>query len=1387
MNVQQGIHTSCSLHWACPKSVSWAAILCAVLLTHWPNAGITQTRNMAGTFYPTAYHHYSVSDGLPAGCIQQAIVDAAGRIQFSICGFMDGSFPSPIYQFDGNGASPVRLDLGHKVIAFLPKGVDDTGRLFGEFRFREAQTNYQKAMFIYDPANQSTRILEETRFGNEKLDDLCFFEGAYFMLTSLDSVGRIYRMADQGKPQLLRKFMLPSTPPDDLVSHNCLGITSHDFWIANRSRIIQISKGSDKIIVHPVRRIDNDIYSSISTGKDGSVWIGMSDLSVMKWEPSSRTMIQCPGLPEGWRPEELTLNDLSFDQKGNVVVLYQRRSSEIHASLFTPEGRTYDYSRIFQLSGEINRYSRLYGQDFTRSAILSSNGFFYVDVTEGKLIQAVPSIENPRSIVESSTGQLLIAESAKGIHILDGEYKQFVRKLCTKDIIANDKEWAQQGDGTLWACSGPVVDSGKISILVHYDPVGQACDTLDTGVNINQLGVSPEGVVYFLAEQHLYAYKPDSRQLDLVSTFQIPGNPTHVFAGNQRTIWITTSDGLFRVDLISSSIRRITFDFPTSPLFQRIHEDSQGRLWIGTMNMGILLYDPSSGRTRVIDKKKGLLNNTVPSILEDEDGVIWAGTFDGINLIDQNGTVIGKLTEADGLTNNECNRWSQRRLKDGRLAFGAVKGINIIDPNRWKAHYQSRVKPIITLTSVVSNDPNNANRIIDHLDTYLAGERIRLSARNRSIQLGFSLSDYASPELCNYAYKLDLPGEDWRLLGSERSLSLLSLPAGTYNILVRGADRYGRWTEDDIVIPVFADRFVYQKWWFYLLLAMPFLAGGLLWIYRQRQEKKMLEAEVLKRTATIREQSEKLREMDHLKSQLYTNITHEFRTPLTVIMGMAEEIRTHTEEEQTRHHTEVVRRNSAHLLNLVNQMLSLRKLESGTMPLQPVRDDIIRFLRYLMDSFRSLASIKRIAMHFDPPRKELTCDFDPEKMRQIISNLLSNAIKFTPEHGTITLSIEQGGDEENPLVCIGIRDTGIGIPEDKLPYIFERFYQVDNSSTRRGEGTGIGLTLSYELARLMQGSLTVISQVGQGTSFVLTFPFSNTAMHEDARTWTDGLMVQSSADAPSSLPVPGQGTTSSDKPTILLVEDHEDVIHYLVRCLDSDFHLQVARDGEQGIARAIELIPDLIISDVMMPQKDGFELCQTLKERKETSHIPIILLTAKADVESRITGLRRGADAYLAKPFHKEELLVRAMQLIQGRKRLQERYRDIPASPIPTTDDPYLQVEDAFIIQFRETVESDMGNDQLDADTLAVRMDLSRSQLHRKLKALTGKTTMELVKEIRLARACELLKDPDMTISEIAYAVGFRYPETFTRAFQETYSSTPSDWRKHPDKTTHPG
>lgn len=517
---------------------------------------------------------------------------------------------------------------------------------------------------------------------------------------------------------------------------------------------------------------------------------------------------------------------------------------------------------------------------------------------------------------------------------------------------------------------------------------------------------------------------------------------------------------------------------------------------------------------------------------------------------------------------------------------------------------------------------------------------------------------------------------------------------------------------------------------------------------------------IIARTKEAGLKAKHLQELDLLKSKLYANITHEFRTPLTLIRGNAEEITDQHSGEATEKANSIIR-SADKILFLVNQMLNLSKIEEGNVSMHYIQSDLVAFARLITGSFQGYADFKKVRLHFETQPARLIMDFEREKLEESLANLLSNAIKFTPEDGDIfvILRLMSFGKSSQRKVEISVRDTGIGIPEDKLDKIFIRFYRVEDNRFPGREGTGIGLTLVNEYIKLMKGSIRVESSPGKGSEFIVTLPVTNNAEIEEFATGEDKV-TQKIAET-------GTGHQADEDisahPILLIIEDNAELTDYLIRLLGNEYRVLTAEDGIRGIELAIEHIPDIILSDVMMPGKDGYQVCRELKNNFLTSHIPIVFLTARADTGSKITGLRQGADAWLTKPFNRKELMICLHNLLVQREVLRLKYT---ASTFGSTAD---QKEPGLNERFLESVEryleENYRNDRYGIDDLRADLGVSRIQLHRKLTALTGLSASNFIRNFRLQKAKKLVLESDMHVSDIAYEVGFRDANYFSRSF----------------------
>ena len=507
----------------------------------------------------------------------------------------------------------------------------------------------------------------------------------------------------------------------------------------------------------------------------------------------------------------------------------------------------------------------------------------------------------------------------------------------------------------------------------------------------------------------------------------------------------------------------------------------------------------------------------------------------------------------------------------------------------------------------------------------------------------------------------------------------------------------------------------------------------------------------------------RIEELEKFKSGLYTNLTHEFRTPLTVIMGMIDQSREDLNNgnlEDIYEYLEIVSRNSNELLNLINQMLDLAKLENRSLVIHPEQMDLVNFVESVVLTYQPYADRKNIVLSMHSDTDYLEMDLDEDRMLSIIQNLISNAIKFTPEGGSVNVRILTRGLKE---VAIRVEDSGIGIAKEHLVLIFDRFYQVDSVDANMGVGTGIGLALTRELIEVMHGSIHVNSEVGLGSQFEIRLPISRNAPKKVMEVRPKKILKH-----------PGEVTPgSSAKPLLMIVEDHEDVQKYLAAILSESYRIEKAYDGLEGYQKALSMIPDMIISDIMMPKMDGSTMIHKLKEDPRTDHIPIIVLTAKADKKDKIEGLRKGADAYVTKPFEREELLVRLKGLLDIRKKLQSKYRQFALVDHKDLDG----IEGNFIVKINAVIEENLLNQNFGVEDLAHGVYMSRMQLHRKLKAIADRSASNYIRSYRLNKAKRLLKDLANNISDVAYDVGFSDPNYFSKSFHKEFGITPSEYR----------
>ncbi|MCB9339388.1 MAG: response regulator [Lewinellaceae bacterium] len=830
-----------------------------------------------------------------------------------------------------------------------------------------------------------------------------------------------------------------------------------------------------------------------------------------------------------------------------------------------------------------------------------------------------------------------------------------------------------------------------------------------------------------------------------------------------------------------------------------IEEDATGMLWLGTILQGLVKFDPVSGTIiKQYRQGDGLANSSVQDIEIDKENNLWLRTEFGLSKFYPKTETFENFTVEDGLLTNRANGTQLAfQTADGNIFLAtptqtSESDLIFFSPNAVK---DNPYPPKLAFTNFKLFNKNLGIGGDSPLKQHISRtDKIRLAYEQNDFTIAFAALHFNRPNENEYAYKLEPIDKGWRNIGTQNNVTLRGLDPGNYVFSVKAANYDGVWNEEGISLKIKVLSPWYRTWWAFLLYALAF--GTLLFFLRRYQINRLLE----------RANNERIKELDALKTKLYTNITHEFRTPLTVIMGMADQLDEEAGQpaanlpEKVKERCRFILRNAGNLLRLVNQMLDLSKLDSGKLNIKWEHGDVVIFLQYLSESFLSFAETKNIKLTFYPEIKYLEMDYDREKMQHIVSNLLTNAIKYTPKGGKIVFhvsTLKPNGVSVEALIPEGVEeflqikvsDSGVGIPARHLPHIFDRFYQVDDSKAAQAGGTGIGLTLTKELVELMGGNISVTSDEGRGSQFTVQLPIEKRPASQPAGAENLKPALQYFDPAVPAELMGGETkfVDDADHPLLLIIEDNPDVATYIRTCLENQYTVLWSENGQLGIEKAIEAVPDIIISDVMMPEKDGYEVTQFLKNDERTSHIPIILLTAKADTESRITGLERGADAYLAKPFDKKELLVRVEKLIELRRILQARYNGneafsfSPSMEVEKTglpEDKTIEIESAFLKKINAVLEQHLSDAEFEVPDLCKAVQLSQSQLYRKIKALTDRSTSSYIRVYRLHKGRELLQTTDLNISEVAYQVGFTDPAYFSRTFSEEFGVAPNELRK---------
>ena len=877
-------------------------------------------------------------------------------------------------------------------------------------------------------------------------------------------------------------------------------------------------------------------------------------------------------------------------------------------------------------------------------------------------------------------------------------------------------------------------------------------------------------------------------------------------------IWIGTADGLNMIEANQASAENPEFNVfknlkndPSSlshNYILDIYESSIGELWVGTFGGGLnkltLIKAPNTAYFTRYMEKDGLSNNSVKSIEEDFEGNLWIATNRGLSKFNPREESFQNYSSNDGLQASEFSEVASTQRASGELLFGGVNGFNAFYPENIQSD-DSPPEVLFTKLQVHNQEVHPGEKIKGRVilsKVISATDEITLKYSQNDFSIEFAALHYSSPKQNQYAYKLEGYHQDWITVSADkRHATFTNLRHGRYTLLVRASNGDGIWTPQPAELKIRIKPPLWLTWYAFVFYGLLIL-GALLWFRRYTvisiHEKHKLVLEHMER--------EKLEELNQMKLSFFTNISHELRTPLTLIINPLEYIlekgKTVSQEKlQQQYH--YMYKNAKYLLRLVNQLLDFRKLDRGSLNLRVGKGDLVDFIKETTEPFQFLASKKDIHFHIAGADSHIYTFFDPDVVEKVMYNLLSNAFKFTPEDGHVVVNILERDMEvksiSGPFVEIRVKDDGPGISKKRVKKIFERFYK-EGAKKENKDGAGIGLAYSKSLVELHHGTINLESVKGEGACFVVRLPMNKNAylnseidqqQLENFKATSDPLEYM--------IPEPVSKVTTSamgmdleerekELPLLLFVDDNTDIRRFIKDGFQHDFRIITAEDGEKGYEIAVSSLPDIIVSDIMMPNMNGIELCETLKTNSLTSHIPIILLTAKSTAEDELKGLRTGADAYVVKPFKLDILRAQLLNIYLQRERLKQRFRqEVILAPKDIT---VTSADEEFLKKAMSFIEDHMADSEFNVEALVKEMHISRSKLYLKLKALTGQSSSEFIRTVRLKRAIQLLEKSDYTIKEIMYMTGFNTASYFSKCFKKQFGVVPSEYlRKQKDST----
>lgn len=1329
---------------------------------------------LADTTEPINFSYISLNNGLSQSTIFAIDQDKRGNMWFAT---YDGvnkydGYAFTVYQHNASDSNSIANDIARVVKA------DSEGRIWigtrdGLSLYDEEKDRFRNYYYKLDGKNSQVNSIVEFTPGK-----LLVSTNEGLLLFNINESQFIDKELDEQMRQLIASSL---TKQGD------------DIYIGTNNGLFTYSI-SRKQLEAMTLTLDDKRIQAVLKQSPTRLWVGTEGAGLYLINPKTKKEIKnyrhIPGKPNGISSNYI--RSLSIDSQNRLWIGTFNDLSIYHegSDSFT----TYSSNPVE--SGSLSQRS-------VRSIFMDSQGGMWLGTYFGGLnyyhplknrfrnIKRIPYQNSLNDnvvscIVEDKEKNLWVGTNDGGLNLYNSRTKQFtyytLKEGRMESIGSNNIKavYVDEKRGVVYIgthAGGLGILNRNSGRMEHYNPKNS------TLIDENIYAILPDdekhlwlgtlsGLVRFEMEKRTFTTIQHEKSGSIIKERLI----TTLYRDSKQRLWVGGEDGLCVYTTTNEELQAIPLIATNSPLnntfINCIYEARNGQFWIGTRE-GVYGYKEKEKKLKHYTTADGLPNNVLYGILEDSSGRLWMSTNKGLTCFNPETENFRNFTESDGIQSNQFNSSSYCLTETGQMYFGGINGITTFRPELLIDN--PHTPPVVITNLRLFNKtvrPDDETGILEQniSDT----QSITLDSWQSAFSLEFVVSNFISGQHNTFAYQLEGYDKEWYYLTDKREVSYSNLPQGTYTFLVKAANSDGKWNETPTRLNIVILPIWYKTWWAILLFIATF-SGFITFVFRFFWMRKSMEAQLL----IERMDKERQEEISQMKMRFFINISHELRTPLTLILAPLQEVISRISDRWTRGQLDHIQRNANRLLHLVNQLMDYRRAELGVFELKAQKGDAHQLVQENFLFYDKLAKHKKIdyTLYSEVEGKKVL--FDANYLELIVNNLLSNAFKYTEEGQSITVTLK----EENNNLLLRISDTGAGIPINKQGKIFERFYQIESEHV----GSGIGLSLVQRLVELHHGHIELESEEGKGSTFSVFLP-QEQSIYKPSELASEHAEKQQEVKLHSTNSkdmyfidtekVENETIESSDKKrgTILIVEDNQEILHYLSNGLSGLFNTLKAGNGEEALEVLKEQEADIIITDVMMPVMDGIKLCKSIKQNIRTCHIPVIILSAKTDIKDQMEGLQMGADDYIPKPFSLSVMTVKIQNMLRTRWRMLERYsKSLEVEPEKIT---FNAMDESLLKRAVVIVEKNMDNIEFSTDEFAREMSMSRSNLHLKLKAITGESTIDFIRKIRFSEACKLLKDGRYTVAEVSSMVGFNTPSYFATSFKKYFGCLPTEYIK---------